>query len=252
MLQVANESVLSQKNVRILDKQIGKEMYDCFVEIAAVLYERCLIRMEEFVDFDSTTAVAVAECFYNILSHLMTHNKNNLVEFLCAIGLWHKQKFGENNKKVFGLGNTDKSDGLEKQLIPFIQTFKDVYRLENEDIGSEESDIKKISAVAINTLVLLANQIPVQRTVIATEVLTTSPNYHHCNLLLQLLDWLKEVVSSKGASNKSAASSLIGLLLDAHRKFKPGVQLFENMAVRLGNVMGTINEVRFAQGLFKK
>lgn len=45
------------------------------------------------------------------------------------------------------------------------------------------------------------------------------------------------------ACNKNAASALIVLLLDMHYKHKPGVQLFESVALRLGKVMGTINEV---------
>lgn len=85
VLQSTNDLVISYKNVKILDKQQAKELYDYIVEIAAVLYERCLARMVEFVDFDSTTAVLVAECFYNILLYVITHCKNNFSLFLSAI-----------------------------------------------------------------------------------------------------------------------------------------------------------------------
>lgn len=87
IVQAANDMVLSYKNIRILDKQTAKELYDHFVDIASVLYERCLVRMMEFVDFDSTTAVLVAECFYNILSYIVVHCKNNLNLFLSSIGV---------------------------------------------------------------------------------------------------------------------------------------------------------------------
>lgn len=90
VVQSANDLVLAYKNVKILDKPEAKELYEYFVEIAAVLYERCLARMAEFVDFDSATAVLVAECFYNIVAYVATHFKNNLNSFLSAIS-----KYGE-------------------------------------------------------------------------------------------------------------------------------------------------------------
>lgn len=85
IVQSANDRILSYKGARILDKQTAKEIYDHLVEIASVLYERCLARMVEFVDFDSATAVLVTECFYNILLYVTTHCKNILNLFLSSI-----------------------------------------------------------------------------------------------------------------------------------------------------------------------
>lgn len=43
--------------------------------------------------------------------------------------------------------------------------------------------------------------------------------------------------------NKNAASVVISLFLDMNYKQKAGVQLMESIALRLGYIMGTINEV---------
>lgn len=85
LLQSTNDLVLSYKNVKIIDKETAKELYEYFVEIAQVLYERCLARMAEFVDFDSATAVLVAECFYNIVAYVAVHFKNNFNLLLSSI-----------------------------------------------------------------------------------------------------------------------------------------------------------------------
>lgn len=85
VMQSINDLIMSYKNVKILDKQLAKELHDYFVEIAEVLYERCLVRMQEFVDFDATTAVLVTECFHNILAYIVAHSKNNLNSFLSAV-----------------------------------------------------------------------------------------------------------------------------------------------------------------------
>lgn len=73
--------------------------------------------------------------------------------------------------EIFLLGKTDKSDPLETHLTPFIQTFKDIFCFENEEIGSEDTDIRKLSTIAINTLTLFANQIPTVGSVLSVEVL---------------------------------------------------------------------------------
>lgn len=44
--------------------------------------------------------------------------------------------------------------------------------------------------------------------------------------------------------NKNAATAVVTLFLNMHYKQKAGVQVFENCALRLGSIMGTINEVR--------
>lgn len=75
----------------------------------------------------------------------------------------------QNNILLF-LGNTDKSDTLETHLIPFIQTFKEIFCFENEEIGTEDSDVKKLCTIAMNTLTFLASQIPTRGNVVSVKV----------------------------------------------------------------------------------
>lgn len=57
------------------------------------------------------------------------------------------------------------------------------------------------------------------------------------------MERLKNFVNTKFQNNKQAASLLISFFFNFHIKFKPDMQLFVTAAIRLGDVMGTINEV---------
>lgn len=86
VLQTSVELIQRYKNVRFLNKQDAKELYHECTEMASILYERCILRMKEFLDFDTQTAVLAAECFYNIILLITTQYGNNLHHFLSVVG----------------------------------------------------------------------------------------------------------------------------------------------------------------------
>lgn len=52
--------------------------------MANILYNRCLIRFNEFSEFDSTTALLAIDAFYNI-TQLMFVKSQDVVAFVNAI-----------------------------------------------------------------------------------------------------------------------------------------------------------------------
>lgn len=62
------------------------EVSDHCIEIGAILYQRCIIRLDEFADFDVYTANLAVDCFDSILTLLISCPKKNLKQFLCKIG----------------------------------------------------------------------------------------------------------------------------------------------------------------------
>lgn len=61
----------------------------------------------------------------------------------------------------------------------------------------------------------------------------------------QLLEWLKNIMNNSTISNKQVACSFISLVFNTQIKFKTSINFFEAVALRLSEVMGTINEVSF-------
>lgn len=66
--------------------QHTKMYYNYITEIAGILYERCIARLDEFIDFDCTTAILSLECFHLIVVVISNHYRSHLPAFLCAVG----------------------------------------------------------------------------------------------------------------------------------------------------------------------
>lgn len=64
----------------------NKEYYTYCKEIAEIIYPKCIERLEEFIEFDITTAALAVECFDVILSIVSINYKSELKSFLCAVG----------------------------------------------------------------------------------------------------------------------------------------------------------------------
>lgn len=64
----------------------NKEYYVYCRDIAKIIYPRCIDRLEDFVEFDVTTAALAVECFNVILTIITTNYGNELKSFLCVVG----------------------------------------------------------------------------------------------------------------------------------------------------------------------
>lgn len=86
VLQTALDLIQSHKNTKLLNKQEAKEVYDGCTEMASILYDRCILPMKEFIDFDLPTAILAAECFQNIVALITTQYGSNFQNFLSTVG----------------------------------------------------------------------------------------------------------------------------------------------------------------------
>ncbi|KRT83344.1 hypothetical protein AMK59_4329 [Oryctes borbonicus] len=68
------------------DLERNKEYYGYCTNVAKIIYPRCINRLEEFLEFDISTANSSVECFNIILSIVCANYSSEVKSFLCAIG----------------------------------------------------------------------------------------------------------------------------------------------------------------------
>ncbi|RZC32680.1 Fanconi anemia group I protein -like [Asbolus verrucosus] len=190
-----------------MEVQCAKIVFGHLCEIGMVLYERIIKRLIDFIDFDCATAVLAVECFLVILHIISNHHKSNFKSFLSKVG------------------GRDDEEELVFHLTDFMETYQKLFEIDENEV-SEDPEIKKLSLVVINTINFLWQQIPATNNTLA----------------LQMMEWLKNVAINKNISSKQTATGFVNLLFDCHIKFKVSLTFFEQVAVRLGDVTGVINE----------
>ncbi|KAF2901837.1 hypothetical protein ILUMI_04348 [Ignelater luminosus] len=173
------------KSLKTTKAQHTKMYYNYVTEIAGILYERCIARLNEFIDFDCTTAILSLECFHLILVVISNHYRSNLPTFLCVVA------------------GKSKDEDLLSVLTVFVETYKKLFEMDESEL-STDPEIKRMS--------------------------------------LLLLEWLKNIMNNNTMFNKQVACSFISLAFNTQIKFKTSINLFESVALRLSEVMGTINE----------
>lgn len=66
----------------------NKELYIYCSDIAKIIYPRCIQRLEEFLEFDVTTAVLAVDCFHIILNIVSNNYRDKLKTFLCTVSMY--------------------------------------------------------------------------------------------------------------------------------------------------------------------
>lgn len=92
MMQTTLNILTSIKNKKYLDLEAGKAVYGHLCNIAKIIYERIIKRMNEFIDFDCSTAVLAAESFLLIMNIILNNFRANFESFLIRIGKNVKHK----------------------------------------------------------------------------------------------------------------------------------------------------------------
>lgn len=82
--------VQNVKRFKGIETRYKKMYYDYITDVSCVIYLRIIKRLNEFVDFDCTTAVLAMECFHIILTVVTTQYKSNLKSFLDKVGKCEK------------------------------------------------------------------------------------------------------------------------------------------------------------------
>ncbi|EEZ98882.2 Fanconi anemia group I protein homolog-like Protein [Tribolium castaneum] len=206
-MQATLNLVTSLKHKKNIETQTAKVLYDHLCDIAMVIYERIIKRMDEFASFDCTTAVLAAECFLLILNIVNNHHGSNLKAFLSRVG------------------GRDTSEDLVSHLSEFIQTYQKLFETDEDEI-SEDPEVKKMSLIVINTLSFFAHQIP--------------PNSN--TLALQMMEWTKNYALNNDLKGRQVVNGFITLLFECHVNFKVSLTFFEQVSDHIGDVTGVITE----------
>ncbi|KAK9874973.1 hypothetical protein WA026_005789 [Henosepilachna vigintioctopunctata] len=206
-LQSAYHLITAAKGKKYTDSEEKKRSLQILIDIAEVLFNRCIKTLSNFIDFDCASAVLVVECFYAILNCVASTHKKNLLPFL--------QK------------TVDENENLISCLSKIVKTYQKLFEMDDE-LESEDPDIKKLSLIYINTLSLLCTFIPSESS----------------SLSIEFYDWLKNYAKNKTVPNRTASTSFFTLLFSTQIKFKKGLKLFNGIVESIGHIIGTSREVQ--------
>ncbi|KAJ8938554.1 hypothetical protein NQ314_011443 [Rhamnusium bicolor] len=206
IMQATIHLVHNVKRHKDIESRYKKLSYDHITDVALVLFSRIVKRLNEFINFDSTTAVLAMDCFHAILVLITSQYKSNMKIFM---------------NKVVGDGN---DVGFVVQLTTLVKIYQKIFEMTEEEVN-DDIEIKKMSLIIINTLSVLANQIPSD----------SNP------LSIQMCEWLKNFTYNNTVSNK-VSSTFINLLFETHIKYKISLTLFEQISASIGNAVGVIRE----------
>ncbi|XP_018318528.1 Fanconi anemia group I protein [Agrilus planipennis] len=210
VMQINLQALQSLKNSKI-EEQHKQKCFENITDIAKVLHERCISRLNDFTDFDCTTAVLASECFQTIFVIITHHYGNKLKLFLSKVG------------------ERSDSEELSSLLSPFIETHQKLLD-EEDDTEEQDVEIKKRNAIILSSLSLLVSQLPEETSEVSTQV----------------LDWFKKYCNEKQA-NKQIAHNFFTLYFDVHLKYKSSLSLFETVTKRLAEIVGLITQTEQAE-----
>ncbi|CAG9823300.1 unnamed protein product [Phaedon cochleariae] len=209
VMEATLHSVMAVKKRKDVDSNIKKVYFDHVTDIAVIIFDRIVKRLEDFVDFDSVTASLAMECFNVILNLVHTQYTSNLRSFL--------------NKVV-----PDGNDGMISQLTILVEIYQKLFQTDDED--SEDPEIKKMSSTFINTLASLANWIPSGSNALSVQ-----------NKSFQMLDWLRNFAYNHTSTAK-LSTPFINLYFETHSKYKISLTVFEDFSVCIGDVIGVLTQ----------
>ncbi|GJQ77090.1 FANCI [Trypoxylus dichotomus] len=182
----------------------NKEYYEYCRDIAKIIYPRCIHRLEEFLEFDITTANLAVECFNIILNIVCTNYSAELKTFLCAVG------GGDSHNDIFTC------------LMPYLEKYQKLFELDDSTLDDQE--FKNILETVGNTLTLLISQIPVNL-----------QNTKH-------MDWMKMFATKHTVGTKNIAKLFGKLWLSTYMRTRSTLSLFEDVISDSQSVLGTISD----------
>uniref|UniRef100_A0A1Y1K0T8 Fanconi anemia group I protein n=1 Tax=Photinus pyralis TaxID=7054 RepID=A0A1Y1K0T8_PHOPY len=195
------------KSMRKAEVHCNKMYYNYITEIACILYNSCVTHFDSVLDFDSSTATLVLECFYIILGIINLHYRNSMATFLNSVA-----------------GNS-KDEEFSNSLSSILETYHKLLELDEIESGTDV-DTHKLQLVMVNTIAALSQHAPSSGSTLSQ----------------QLLQWIKNYLNNKTISNKQVLISFFNMALTVQIKFKSTLGLFESIASRLVSVLGAINE----------
>ncbi|KAL3277410.1 hypothetical protein HHI36_012759 [Cryptolaemus montrouzieri] len=178
--QSLNYMLTHMKSKKHRDSQAVKDDFKNIVDVAEVIYSRCIKTLNIFIDFDCSSAVLAAECFHAILNCISSSHKTNLLLFL---------------RKICEKEN----ESLVPCLSEVIKVYQNLFEMD-EDLESEDPEVKKLPLIFINTLTLLSTFIPSESTSLSIEFYDWIKILQKINQYKKGIKLLDEVICSMGAN----------------------------------------------------
>lgn len=133
------------KNMKAEDLRATNVYFNDCVEIATILYERIILRLDCVIDFDIQTTALAAELLHNILVFISTQYKSRFNVFLCKLTI------------------KDRDINLGELLEPLIEEYKKLIQMEDNENLNDDTDGRKIPVTLVNTFSFLVLNIPKDR-----------------------------------------------------------------------------------------
>ncbi|KAG5900127.1 hypothetical protein JTB14_012800 [Gonioctena quinquepunctata] len=215
IMQATLHLVQNIKRQKDIDTNVKKLYFEHITGIAKILFNRIIRRLNEFIDFDSVTAILAMECFNFILILVNTQYKSNMKSFLSKI-------VSEDN------------DGtLVSQLNDLMKVYQELFEMDKDE-ASDDQETKKISLIVINTLMTLSGFLP------------SASN----SLSVQMAEWLKNFAYNNTITTK-VSSTFANLFFETHIKCKVSLNMLEIISLSIGDTMGVLTEAEHNPETFK-
>nr|XP_022920063.1 Fanconi anemia group I protein-like [Onthophagus taurus] len=196
-----------KKSKHLSTNQKIKDYKNC-LNVAKIIYKRCLERMDEFVDFDPVTTVLAADCFQIILKLVCTRYNDDLSKFLCEVA-----DLNENKTEFLGRINV------------FIEKYQELFEADFT-AGTGDVDGRKLQLIVLLTLEILIHELPDEATLPSNK----------------FLDWIKTYSTQNTISTKPIVSTFLNLWFTSYVRFKSSLAIFEEIVDNLLNTFGSITQ----------
>lgn len=162
--------------------------------LCKTIYDRVILRFNDYVDFDCTSAIWAIECFHSIILLISNQYKGRVVDFFTEVG------------------GKEKEVELIEHLKPFFEVLKKLFDTDEDEL-SNEIEIKKLSLILFNCISVFCGFLP-----------------NHSNVLsIETYDWLKGHIYEARVSHK-VCGAFLNLLFELHLRYRPGLDILEKVA----------------------
>ncbi|XP_074025799.1 LOW QUALITY PROTEIN: Fanconi anemia complementation group I [Leptinotarsa decemlineata] len=216
LMQATLHLVQNAKRRKDIETKVKKFYFDHISAIAAILFNRIIKRMNEFIDFDSISAVLAMECFNMILILVNTQYRSNMKQFL---------------SKIVPQENDDGT--IISQLLELVRVYQKLFEMDEDESG-DDPESKKMSLIVINTLTTLSGFFP--------GMVNSST--------IQMAEWLKNFAYNNNVTSK-VSSAFSNLFFETHVKCRVSLNLLEVISVSIGETMGVLTEEDLTPETFK-
>lgn len=203
-LQAVHNLFISLKQVKYLEEHKKSTHFDYCMEIAKLLFVRCIQRFDEISEFDYGTALLSLEVFNTILQVVNLHFKNHWLKFLNGI---------------CDLKETNINLAIEKILSNYSKLLE-----ASDDDSAQDAEVAKL---IINGFLMVGAQIAGKT---------------NCTIANKNIEWMKQMTEDRKLFGKAVVNSFVTFLFKLYTKHKLSTTLQSSFATKLTDFFGRISD----------